>query len=208
MHKIALFDIDKTLIRTDSMIQFVWYGLRKRPWTAYHLASVGLMTALYLLRLVRAERVKASYFYAIRFMEEPELEHFYDTVLAPKLYREALEELAQKKEQGCHVLLVTASPHAYMKYFRKLPWVDGVIGTDLVRRGGRYTNRIEGANCKGAEKTVRIERYLKEAGLVLDYEQSSAYSDSLSDLPMFGLVKNRILVNGRGPGLEERRWRS
>lgn len=206
--KVAIFDVDKTLIRNDSMFLFVWYGIRKKPLTAFNLLAIGWKTALYKLKLISVEDVKASFFYAIRFFGEAELEEFYDSVLEPNLYGDAREELKRRKESGCHVLLVTASPHAYMKYFKKLPDVDEVIGTELACSNGRYTNRIVGGNCKGEEKAVRINRYLQEAGIRIDYEHSAAYSDSLSDMPMFLLVKNRYLINQYSPELEELRWKS
>ncbi|WP_438350480.1 HAD family hydrolase [Paenibacillus sp. FA6] len=207
MHtKIAIFDIDKTIIRKDSMFLFVWYGIKKRPLAFVKLFEIGLKTLLYKLRLIQVEKVKSSYFHAISFLEETDLEHFYDSVLVPYIYQDALMELKKRKENGYHVLLVSASPHAYLKYFKKLPYVDEVIGTELIRNNGRYTHVIEGNNCKGEEKTIRISHYLKDSGLQIDYENSCAYSDSLSDLPMFRLVKNRYLINLHSPDLEVLRW--
>jgi len=204
--KVAIFDIDKTIIKKDSMFLFVWYGIKKRPLTFINLFAIGLKTVLYKLKLMKVEKVKASYFYAIRFLEEADLEDFYTTSLVQNIYREALKELKDKKENGYHVLLVSASPHAYVKYFKKLPYVDEVIGTELLQQNGRYTNAINGINCKGEEKAVRISRYLKDAGFKIDYEHSCAYSDSMSDLPVFRLVKNRYLINLHSPDLEELRW--
>ncbi|MFD0712513.1 HAD family hydrolase [Paenibacillus sp. GCM10027626] len=208
MQKLAIFDIDKTIIRSDSMFQFVMYGIKRKPWTAANLLAICGKTALYKLRLMEVERVKAAYFYAIRYFSEQDLEHFYDTVLVPSMYEVALEEMKRCKDEGCHVLLVTASPHAYTKYFKKLPYVDEVIGTALVCKNGRYNNQIEGNNCKGEEKVARIKQYLQAAGYEIDYKRSAAYSDSLSDMPMFRLVQNRYLINkiSSHPELEGLKW--
>ncbi len=206
--KVAIFDIDKTIIRKDSMLLFVWYGIKKRPLTLLNLIKIGMSTVLYKLQLMKVEKVKASYYYAISFLEEADLEDFYDSVLVQNIYREALKELKEKKENGYHVLLVSASPHAYVKYFKKLPYVDEVIGTNLIRQHGRYTHIIDGNNCKGKEKSVRINQYLKDVGFHIDYEHSCAYSDSLSDLPVFQLVKNRYLINMHSPNIEVLRWKS
>lgn len=206
--KVAIFDIDKTIIRKDSMFLFVWYGIQKRPLTILNLIRIVLNTVLYKLRLIDVEKVKASYFHAICFLEEADLEDFYDSVLVKNIYRAALKELKEKKEAGYHVLLVSASPHAYIKYFKKLPYVDEIIGTELMRKNGRYTNIINGSNCKGEEKSVRINRYLKDAGFQIDYENSCAYSDSLTDLPVFQLVKNRFTINMCTPNMEELRWKN
>lgn len=206
--KVAIFDIDETIIKKDSMFLFVLYGVKKRPWTFINLVAIGLVTVLYKLKLMKVEKVKGTFFYAIRYFAESDLQNFYNDVLVDNLYQDALKELQEKKEAGFHVLLVSASPYAYVKYFNNLPCVDSVIGTELVQMSGRYTNVINGNNCKGEEKVVRIRQYLADTDIQIDYDQSCAYSDSLTDMPMFQLVKNRYLINKHSPGLEALSWKA
>lgn len=205
--KFAIFDIDKTVIHTDSMFQFLQYGIRKKPSTAPVILKVVLHSVLYKLKLLEAEKAKSAYFHAMRHMEDSDLEHFYQTELKPAIFPDALKELQLKKSAGYHVLLVTASPDAYMRYFAELPCVDTVIATKLTRQDGRFTSMIEGSNCKGEEKVNRIQQYLDEQQLTIDYESSCAYSDSLSDLPMLRLVKHKYLVNHKSAhGCEGLTW--
>lgn len=193
--KFAIFDVDKTVIHTDSMFRFLLYGWRKKPSSAPHLFKVALHSVLYKAGMMPAEQAKSAYFHAIRHMDDSDLEHFYRTKVLPAMYPEAVKVMKDKKNQGFHVLLVTASPDAYMRFFTELPYVDHVIATKLTFRNGRFTSMIEGKNCKGEEKVLRIRQYIEDTGLVIDYEQSCAYSDSLSDLPMLGLVKHKYLIN-------------
>lgn len=51
---------------------------------------------------------------------------------------------------------------------------------------------------KNAEKVVRLNSILKQLGLEIDYDNSYAYSDSLHDIPMLKMVKNRIRINKNG----------
>jgi|GEM_PF-56611 len=205
--KFAIFDIDHTILSEDSMLRFVRYGIRRYPRTSLNAARIGLYTVLYMLKLLSVEKVKEAYFHAIRYMDEPDLEHFYDTELSPRIYEAARQELVRVKKEGYHILLITASPHAYMKYFTKLPEVDAVIGTDLRRTEGRYSSAVEGHNNKGEEKAKRLRLYLERHGLEIDAEQSCAYSDSLSDWPLFRLVKHRYLINRSGAGLVRLQWK-
>jgi len=206
VHKIAIFDIDKTIICKDSMLLFLWYGMKLRPLTMFNAITVVCKTVLYTLKIMKVEDVKASFFYAIRHMKEDDLERFYETLLKKYIFIEAMEELKRKKADGFHIVLVTASPYAYMRFFKKISFVDEVIGTNLALENGRYTNRVEGVNCKGEEKVVRIHDYLMSKNFLIDYDQSCAYSDSLSDMPLFNLVKNRYLINRSHAGMEELRW--
>lgn len=193
--KIALFDVDKTIIHHDSMFQFVLYGLKKKPSSFYVLLLVVIYSVFYKLKWMKAEQAKSSYFRFIRYMDEQDLEHFFDTRVKPYIYPEALMEMNSKKNDGYHILLVTASPYAYMKYFEKFDFVDGVIGTKLAMSGDRFTHNIEGNNCKGEEKVARIKSYLAAEGITIDFENSCAYSDSLSDMPMLELVNHKYMIN-------------
>ncbi|MGG4482691.1 HAD family hydrolase [Paenibacillus illinoisensis] len=204
--KIAIFDIDKTIIRRDSMFQFVHYGVRRYPGQVWRLPLIAFHTAMFKAGLMSVEQVKRSYFKSIERMSEQDLEHFFDTRLRTAIFAEASVEMQHRKEAGYHVLLVTASPHAYMKYFTNFPWVDHVIGTELVRHQKGYTCTIEGVNCKGEEKVRRIQAYLREKNMVIDYEQSCSYSDSLSDLPVMQLVAQRYFINRRVPDMEALSW--
>ena len=87
----------------------------------------------------------------------------------------------------------SASIEGYLR-FCDLP-VDGILGTKTKIVDGKYTSRMIGKNCKNAEKVVRLNSILKQLGLEIDYDNSYAYSDSLHDIPMLKMVKNRIRIN-------------
>lgn len=205
--KAAIFDVDKTIISIDSMFHFVDYGLRRYPALIYRLPAILWFTFLYKAGIVSVEKVKRAYFKGIERMSEEDLKHFFKTRLQTAIFAEANEEMHKRKREGYIVLLVTASPHAYMKFFQELACVDHVIGTQLVRRpNGGYTSIIDGSNCKGEEKVRRIMEYLKGQNQIIDYDQSCAYSDSTSDMPIMELVAKRYFINRRVPGAEELRW--
>ncbi|MBT2159070.1 haloacid dehalogenase-like hydrolase [Clostridioides difficile] len=90
--------------------------------------------------------------------------------------------------------MITASPYAYMKYFKYYGLADEVIGTE-------FFMKIQDIKINSLEKTVRelkskrIKAVLGKLGIEIDYENSYAYSDSKSDLPMLSLTKNAFLVS-------------
>ena len=106
------------------------------------------------------------------------------------------------KSKGYYILLISASPECYLKYFEDEDFIDGVIGTKFEFINGRFINKISGLNCKGEEKVERINTFLQEHDLIIDKENSVAYSDSLSDAPMFSLVKNAYLINSKNSNHE------
>lgn len=114
-----------------------------------------------------------------------------------------MKRLNSHKEQGCRILLVSASPEVYLQYFKKNSSIDVIIGTKLEIIDGKYTNKINGENCKGIEKFNRIKEYLNENNLEIDFNNSFGYSDSLSDKPMLSLVKNRYKINKNKAEIQE-----
>lgn len=195
MTKVAFFDIDKTIIKKDSMFLFLLFGIKKRPFTFYALFVIFVYYIIFKLKLCNIEKVKEKFFISINYMDQREIEEFYDDILLKYIYDEAIITMQKLKEEGYQIILVSASPYAYIKYFKKNSFVDKIIGTELEEVEGIYTNKILGRNCKGEEKVRRISEYLLDHDLTIDFDNSIAYSDCLSDLPMLSLVKKRYLIN-------------
>lgn len=191
---VALFDIDKTIIMKDSMFLFLLFGMKKRPSSVLTFFPLIFFTILFKLKLLSVEKVKEFYFYNIKHFTEEDLSDFFNLVVKKYMSQKAIDEMQQKKEQGYYILLVSASPYAYLHFFKQFPFVDDVIGTNLICQNNKYLNKVDGKNCKGEEKVTRIKKHLLNIDLEVDYEYSCAYSDSLSDLPMMSLVKNRYLI--------------
>ena len=118
---------------------------------------------------------------------------FYQECIETSYYPGVIEELKKKKEEGYTIYICSASVEAYLRFCR-LP-VDEIIGTKTEIINGRYTSRMIGKNCKNEEKVVRIQEIIKNHNLAIDYDQSYAYSDSLHDIPMLSMVKNRIKID-------------
>ena len=137
--------------------------------------------------------VKSSWLFPMDYLSDDELRDFYQSSLVPKYYSNVVAELKNKKEQGYMVYICSASIEGYLR-FCDLP-VDGILGTKTKIVNGKYTSRMIGKNCKNAEKVVRLNIVLKQLDLEIDYDNSYAYSDSLHDIPMLKMVKNRIRIN-------------
>ena len=78
--------------------------------------------------------------------------------------------------------------------FCRLP-VDAIMGTKTKIINGHYTGQMIGKNCKNEEKVRRINEEIKNHNLEIDYDLSYAYSDSLHDIPMLSMVRNRIKID-------------
>ena len=92
---------------------------------------------------------------------------------------------------GHAVLLASASLDSYL-----LPLgVDGVICTRLERGAdGKLTGRLDGANCRGAEKARRVREWLQEHDLT--GAELWAYGDSKGDDELLALADHPLRVDG------------
>lgn len=191
--KFAFFDFDDTLIHGDSIKYLLKYYIKKHPLSFFNFFKVGVYYLLYRIHIKDFNSAKSALLFPLKKMDTKELEYFYNHCIIDKYYPNVVEELKHKKQQGYTVIIISASVEAYLQYCM-LP-VDIIMGTKVAIKNNQYTNIVIGKNCKNEEKVKRINEMLKEKNMVIDYENSYAYSDSLHDVPMLKLVKNRIKIN-------------
>lgn len=71
--------------------------------------------------------------------------------------------------------------------------LEGAVGTRSEIADGRYTGRLAGPFCYREGKVAEIARLAAERGY--DLAGSTAYSDSISDLPFLTAVGNPVAIN-------------
>lgn len=196
----ALFDFDGTLIGGDSILLFVRYALRKRLCSAGDVLRFLVAGGLFTLRLVPAKRGKEIALGFLKGRNRAEFtaaaEDFCQRVLAPRLYKEGLEAIRRHLDAGHETLLITASPAFYLEPLKAMLGFSAVLGTVYATdENGRFTGAIEGPNCRGEQKPLRLSAYLAETGAQMDAAASSAYGDSAHDLPMLKAVGRAYAVN-------------
>ena len=80
----------------------------------------------------------------------------------------------------------------YLRHFTKSYGIDYLVSTKLEFKNGIFTSKIAGDECLGDKKVELLgsKLNLKE----FDLKNSFCYSDSRSDMPLFSLVGNKIVV--------------
>ena len=191
MSTLALFDLDGTLTRGDTMLAFIrfrsgrWKYLRMvLPAVAVHvLGRIGLLAAdAGKKRLMRAAFAGVATDDVLR-----DAERFAKDEM-PGLMREgAMERLRWHLGEGHRTIIVTASSDVWLG-----PWCAAealeVVATGLQEKDGRYTGELSTPNCKGEEKVRRLRGFLDLAS----YERIYAYGDTPSDRPMLALATDPL----------------
>ena len=191
--------MDKTLFSGDSLVPFFRFGLRRRPLCALWLIPITLAAPFMAIKVFPIEWFKAMFYSPIKGMSPQELEAFFSQVLMKRRIPKSWAALLQAKADGFHVLIVSASPEAYIRPLLDRGLCDGLIGSPLRRKAnGGFSPLPAGKNCAGAEKVRRIQDYCEAHGLSIDSDASVAYSDSDRDRPMMALAATRIRVTKDG----------
>lgn len=183
--RVAAFDVDGTLTTTDCVVPF----LRRTAGTS---KLVGRMLASPLAlagAAVRRDRdalKAASAAAAFRGVPVDALEAdgavFAREVFDQRLRTDAAQALRRHVDAGDTILLVSASFEVYLRPLAELLGADDVLAVRLATDDrGVLTGHLDGANCRGPEKVVRLHDWLDRHAGGRAAVHLSAYGDSAGD---------------------------
>lgn len=198
-HRLVVLDVDGTLLKGQSQQYLLKYLRQKRIISSFFYYTVMIWFVLYKARIVsNPERVMT---YAYSFTEgwsKPKmdaiLECFVIEVLESYFFTEAKALISKHKKCNDFIILVSNMPEPLLAQVAKYLNVMNYIGTTLELVRGRYTGRMCGGIVYGPNKLVKLLSYSEEI-LQLNFEDSYAYADHHSDIPILGYVSNAIVVN-------------
>jgi HAD superfamily hydrolase (TIGR01490 family) len=195
----AFFDLDKTVIAKASLIAFsrAFYreGLVNR-----RLLLRGLWGQVLFLRFGAGaktlERLRLRTLALTAGWEQERVKRIVaDTlnqVAGPITYREAVDLIADHKDAGRPVYIVSAAPEEIVEPLARYLGAEGVIASRAVVNAGRYTGQLL-QYAYGPQKAATMRQLAQRDSL--DLNESWAYSDSATDLPMLEAVGHPVAVN-------------
>ncbi len=192
--KIALFDLDYTILKIDSTSIYVREIVKSYPRSLLYVPQIFIYSAFKLLNLSTLTRLKEVFYQPLKHLSIQQREDFADLIVEKSLTyakKEALDYIKELKRQGYILILASASPEYYVEKLANHFGFDYFVGTRLIFKGDKVC--IEGLNCKYEEKVKRIKELID----LIEYDlvNSLAYSDNESDIPMLKLVGNGFLVS-------------
>lgn len=194
---VAAFDFDGTITTSDSFRHFVRYaiGLPRFAWAV--LRALPWIVAMKAGLISRGDAKAKFAWFALGPASADSLDavacRFVEAVL-PRLVRpEMLERVREHRARGHAVVLVSASPSLYLEKWAASVGFDAVLATRLAFEQGVFAGRLDGENCWGAQKVVRLRAWWGDR----PPEQLFAYGDSRGDREMAALA-NRSWIRGHG----------
>ncbi len=211
---LAIFDLDGTITRHDTMWPFVSGYLLRHParWWRLPLCLFPLLKHFLSDRdrgLLKGAVLRLTLGGVARADLDRWAFQYTRQLLRAGLYGEALERIATLRKAQARLVLLSASPDLYVPLISRALGFDECICTEVRwRADGRLDGSLSSANRRGAEKT----RCVRE--LLAKYEPSlsQAYGNDPADLEHLALVSAGVYVNGRPqdvlkmPSIRVARW--
>lgn len=199
LEKLAIFDVDFTITKRETLLEFYLFMVKKHPILIFHAPMALISSFLFLIGFMKAKTSKQIFLEFINGITDEKMDsivdEFYKNRLSKILYKDAINEIKKLKSLGYKIYLISASPEFYLNTLYNIKEVDKIIGSVFLKKNGKYSNKMNGNNCKGNEKVIRLKKYLKSENIEVDFKNSYMFSDSLSDLPLLRLVGNPYLIN-------------
>lgn len=200
--RLALFDLDHTLIPLDSDHAWGEFTVRLgwRDADAFRRANDGYYAAYKAGTLDIHDYVR----FAIGAVRERGLaegrrahERFMAEVIRPAITEPARALVRRHQDAGDTVVIVTATNGFVTQPIARAFGVEHLIAIDLETDArGEYTGAIAGVPSFREGKITRVEQWLADRGLRWsDLAHTTFYSDSMNDLPLLEKVDEPVATN-------------
>ena len=201
----ALFDCDGTLYAAQygrGLMKYASENGHKRAARLYY-ASMLIPFALRKFKLIAEERfhrpLTSRMAWMVNGTSEQEFHHLSESMfkeyLLPTERPEVIARLQDHKSKGHVILLVSAMLHPSLEILANHYKADGFIGTKIEFKKDRYSGRIIPPVVTGADKDRYAREYFTANNLEIDWKDSYAYADSITDTGLLSMVGSPVAVH-------------
>ena len=198
--KLTLFDLDHTLLSGDSDALWCDFlideGVLERSTFAARNADMEMR---YKAGTVGLEEFANFYVGTLAGRSpkdwEPLRQRFLTTVVVPRIPRSALDLVNHHLNAGDLVVLTTATNRFLTELTAAHLGIAHLLATDPQLESGVFTGRTTGILNMREGKVTRLQAWLTASGQQLRDMDSTAYSDSINDLPLLQAVNHAVAVD-------------
>lgn len=198
--KLALFDLDNTLLAGDSDYAWGEFLISKQLVDA---AEHRSKNDDFYEQYTQGELDIHSY---VEFTLKPILDlsvsernrlhsQFMEEAIAPIVLKSAQSLVAQHSDAGDFCVIITATNEFITAPIAGLFQIDHLLSTELEMKDDHYTGNISGIPCYQSGKVEKLQQWLDSRHDQLRISESVFYSDSINDLPLLQRVATPIVVD-------------
>jgi len=198
--RLVLFDLDHTLLAGDSDVLWCEFlmeeGVLERAVFAarnaqmdagYHAGTVDAAAFANFYVSTLAGRTPAQW--------QPLRQRFLHEVIVPRIPRDAFALVRRHLDEDALLVMTTATNRFITELTAAYFGVPHLLATEPELSDGVFTGRPAGTLNMREGKVVRLHAFLAERGLALAGLHSTAYSDSMNDLPLLQAVDAPVAVD-------------
>ena len=198
--KLTLFDLDHTLLSGDSDVLWCGFLMGKEvldrasfePRNAdmearYKAGTVGVQEFADFYLGTLAGRTLAEW--------EPLRQEFLATVIVPRIPQAAQDLVDRHLDAGELVVMTTATNRFITELTAVYLGIEHLLATEPELVDGAFTGRAHGTLNMREGKVTRLHEWLAARGHALAAFKSTAYSDSINDLPLLKAVNKPVAVD-------------
>ncbi len=199
--KLALFDLDNTLLNGDSDFEWSQFLIRigvldrelfevknQAFYDQYKAGTLDIFEFLdFQLKPLSRHARKTLDAWHSQFMQE---------VVQPMITPKAQQLVQAHLAAGDVCLIITATNRFVTEPIARAFGIEHLIATEPEARDGEFTGGVADVPSFREGKITRLNNWLAARGWTLDsFEDSVFYSDSLNDLPLLQVVKTPVAAN-------------
>ena len=200
--RVAIFDFDGTLYAKETF-QLMMNHLKNHPihsrryrkfYRAIMPPYIGHKLKIYPEAKMRARSVQA-YLAALETFSKQELEEYFGEIaelMHGDFNHEVVERLKQHVSNEDYCMLVSGAFTPLLHAVTKELPIEKIIGTEVSYKANILDHKTPVVHIQGPLKTEKILEALGDQAI--DWKNSYAYGDSLSDVPVLELVGHPVAV--------------
>lgn len=213
MSRLALFDMDRTLVSKETASLYVRYQREMGEATNLDLARTLFWVLQYTFGVLDVDKVADKLARTLEGTTEAAMQEKCDDFFPRYVERWVTERGRQAvidhRERGDTCAIVTGASLYASRPLAKLLGIPHIVSSMFeIDDAGRFTGKTARPLCMGPGKLERAETFARELGGRLD--DAIFYTDSMTDLPLLERVGEPVVVNP-DPRLlrvaRRRRWR-
>jgi HAD superfamily hydrolase (TIGR01490 family) len=207
--KVALFDLDHTLIPFDSGLAWTRFLIERgvlEPAAETRYVGFGLqyMAGTLDIHAMHRANVEPLRRYPLETLHR--WASAFEQVIEPRIPKSMRALVERHRAAGDVCAIVTATTRLIATPVARLFDVEHLLATEAACAGGSLTGEIDGLPCYREHKLTHVARWLETFGHSLQsLERSWFYSDSAGDLPLLLAVTDPVAVTPDARLLEKAR---
>ena len=198
---LALFDLDNTLLTSDSDFEWSQFLIEKKVLDRKEYESRNLeFYEQYKSGTLDINKFLDFQLQPLSLYPRTQLDDWHNEFMAKKIMPQiapgAYKLINEHMLGGDLCIIITATNRFVTEPIARVLGINNLIATEPDQEGGEFNGQVFGTPCFREGKITRLEDWMDEHNLTwLSFLESWFYSDSLNDIPLLKKVTNPVAVD-------------